>query len=176
MSRNHNRHRSSSYGSAFCSSPTFMTTPFLHISMTMYSESSSGSSRTSTKLTTFGWLSFFIIAISSRIRSRELLGFPDSARCNGELKPLPAMKWPGTRGPFDRRKRFDCARLRNLDFENSLTAYKTRFLRGGSPKDRNSSGDIQEPYASLTYSSPNWSTARCTAPKEPLPISSLIKY
>lgn len=38
------------------------------------------------------------------------------------------MKWPGTRGPFDRRRRLDCARLRNLDLENSFTAYKHRDL------------------------------------------------
>ena len=45
-----------------------MMTPFLHISMTMYSESSSGSSRTSMSWTRFWWSSFFMMAISWRIR------------------------------------------------------------------------------------------------------------
>lgn len=123
MSRNQHRHCSSVYGSARSSSPTCITTPFLHISMTMYSESSSGSSSTSIKETRFGWFSFFMMAISSLISSRELFSSDVECRCNGELNPSPAARAPCRRRlALGRRRRLDWARFRRRDFENSLTA------------------------------------------------------
>jgi hypothetical protein len=86
----------------------------------MYKESSSGSSSTSIKDTKFGWFSFFMMAISSLMSSNALFSSPVECRCNGELKPMPAGR--ALRRALGRRRRFDCARLRNRDFENSLTA------------------------------------------------------
>jgi hypothetical protein len=92
----------------------------LHISMTMYKESSSGSSSTSINDTKFGWFSFFIIAISSLMSSNALFSSVVECRCSGELKPMPAGS--ALRRALGRRSRFDCARFRRRDFENSLTA------------------------------------------------------
>lgn len=64
-----------------------------------------------------------MIAISSRIRSRELLSLPPSLLCSGELKPLPAVTFARTFPALGRRKRLDWARLRRRDLENSLTAW-----------------------------------------------------
>jgi hypothetical protein len=121
---------SMSYGSAFSPSPTFITTPFLHISRTIYKESSSGSSSTSIRETKLGWLSFFMIAISSLIKYKELpCSFPSlisdaECRYKGALKPLlPALKCPGRLTPCGLRRMLDWARFRSRDLENSLTAY-----------------------------------------------------
>ena len=134
MSRNQHLHCSSVYGSARSSRPTCMTTPFLHISMTMYSESSSGSSSTSIKETRFGWLSFFMMAISSLISSRELFSSVEECRCSGELNPRPAAKAPWRRRrALGRRRRLDWARFRRRDFENSLTACSSARQREPMP-------------------------------------------
>jgi hypothetical protein len=146
-----------------------MMTPRSHISMTMYSESSSGSSSTSISCTRFGWLSFFMMAISSRIKKRASRASavrwparpswwngsggdatsspwsPDVDVADVDTLP-PAGTRCGRRGPL--RKMCDCARLRRRVLENSLMAY---WL-------------------------PNWSVPRLTAPYEPRPISSLMMY
>ena len=46
----------------------------------------------------------------------------------------------------------------------------------GRASDGDSIAWGESPVDSLTYSVPFWSTARCTAPNEPLPISCLIVY
>jgi hypothetical protein len=88
------------------------------------------------------------MAISSLMSSKAVTSSTDdwAWRCKGELKPMPAGR--ARRRAAGRRSRLDWARLRRRDFENSLTA----------------------------YSWPYWSTARWTAPKEPRPISCLMRY
>jgi hypothetical protein len=60
------------------------------------------------------------MAISSLISSKALFSSVVECRCNGELKPMPAGS--ALRLALGRRRRFDWARFRSLDFENSLTA------------------------------------------------------
>jgi hypothetical protein len=60
------------------------------------------------------------MAISSLISSKALFSSVVECRCSGELKPMPAGS--ALRRALGRRRRFDCARFRRRDFENSLTA------------------------------------------------------
>lgn len=63
------------------------------------------------------------MAISSRISSNELFSSEDEWRCRGELKPRPAASAPWRRRrALGRRRRFDWARFRRRDLENSFTA------------------------------------------------------
>jgi hypothetical protein len=56
------------------------------------------------------------------ISSNALFSSVVECRCRGELKPMPAGRARMRFAAAGRRRRFDCARFRNRDLENSLTA------------------------------------------------------
>jgi hypothetical protein len=102
--------------------------------------------------------------------------------CSGELKPMPAGR--ALRRALGRRRRFDCARFRSRDFENSLTAcvpLGQQWLLFLAQVPRivesrlNVPREIQQAGV-LTYSWPYWSSARWTAPNDPRPISCFTRY